>query len=181
METAKDWKDKGNALVKEKKYKEALDCYSKAIEIDPIREDAIMYRALVKKDLKDFSGAKKDLERAISFNPSSSEAHNNYADLLIEIGDLDTALLHANQSILLDDSEYVHFLTRGEIYMAMLKYNEAVIDFNNAINLNDKYKESYEKRAKCYRKLAEQEQDEQQKADYLNKAKADEDKAKELP
>ena len=27
MSTAKEWKDKGNSLVKEKKYKEALDCY----------------------------------------------------------------------------------------------------------------------------------------------------------
>ena len=32
---AKNWKEKGNALVKEKKFKEAMDCYSKAIEIDP--------------------------------------------------------------------------------------------------------------------------------------------------
>ena len=32
METAKDWKDKGNGLVKEKKYSEAAECYSKAIE-----------------------------------------------------------------------------------------------------------------------------------------------------
>ena len=26
MSTAKEWKDKGNSLVKEKKYKEVLDC-----------------------------------------------------------------------------------------------------------------------------------------------------------
>ena len=59
------------------------------------------------------------------------------------------------------------------------KYIDAIADFTRALKLNDKYKESYEKRAKCYRKLAEQ--DEQQKADYLIKAKSDEEKAAELP
>ena len=75
METAKDWKDKGNALVKEKKYKEALDCYSKAIEIDP--NDPILYsnRSLMHSNLSEFDEALKDAEKAISIKPDYAKAY----------------------------------------------------------------------------------------------------------
>ena len=75
METAKDWKEKGNALVKEKKYKEALECYSKAIEIDP--NDPILYsnRSLMHSNLAEFDEALKDAEKAISLKPDYSKAY----------------------------------------------------------------------------------------------------------
>ena len=75
METAKDWKDKGNGLVKEKKYKEALDCYSKAIEIDP--NDPILYsnRSLMHINLSEFDQAITDAEKAISIKPEYAKAY----------------------------------------------------------------------------------------------------------
>ncbi|MFQ6072924.1 MAG: tetratricopeptide repeat protein, partial [Methanosarcinales archaeon] len=34
-ETASDWNNKGNALYIIGKYEDAIDCYDKALEIDP--------------------------------------------------------------------------------------------------------------------------------------------------
>ena len=75
METAKDWKDKGNGLVKEKKYKEALDCYTKAIEIDP--NDPILYsnRSAMHLNLSEFDEAITDAEKAISLKPDYAKAY----------------------------------------------------------------------------------------------------------
>ena len=75
METAKEWKDKGNALVKEKKYKEALDCYSKAIEIDP--NDPILYsnRSAMHLNLTEYDQAITDAEKAISLKPDYAKAY----------------------------------------------------------------------------------------------------------
>ena len=75
MATAKEWKDKGNALVKEKKYKEALDCYSKAIEIDP--NDPILYsnRSLMHINLSEFDQALVDADKAISIKPDYAKAY----------------------------------------------------------------------------------------------------------
>ena len=64
--------------------------------------------------------------------------------------------------------------------MAMLKYDEAIIDFNNAINLNSNVKDAYIKRADCYQKMAELEHDEEKKAEYINRAEADETRAKSM-
>ena len=76
METAKDWKDKGNALVKEKKYKEALDCYSKAIEIDP--NDPILYsnRSAMHLNLSEFDQALADADKAISIKADYAKAYS---------------------------------------------------------------------------------------------------------
>ena len=75
MSTAKDWKDKGNSLVKEKKYKEALDCYSKAIELDP--NDPILYsnRSAMHLNLSEFDEAINDAEKAISLKPDYAKAY----------------------------------------------------------------------------------------------------------
>ena len=75
METAKDWKEKGNALVKEKKYKEALDCYTKAIELDP--NDPILYsnRSAMHLNLNEFGQAITDAEKAISIKPDYAKAY----------------------------------------------------------------------------------------------------------
>ena len=75
METAKDWKDKGNALVKEKKYKEALDCYTKAIEIDP--NDPILYsnRSAMHLNLGEYDQSINDAEKAISLKPDYAKAY----------------------------------------------------------------------------------------------------------
>jgi tetratricopeptide (TPR) repeat protein len=81
----------------------------------------------------------------------------------------------------LEPTQYYLFDTKGEIHMKMEKYLEAIEDFTEALKLNDKCKDSYQKRAKCYIKLAEQEKNERFKADYLAKAKADEDEAAILP
>ena len=75
METAKSWKEKGNALVKEKKYKEALDCYTKSIEIDP--NDPILYsnRSAMHLNLSEFDQALADAEKAISLKPDYAKAY----------------------------------------------------------------------------------------------------------
>ena len=75
MQTAKEWKDKGNGLVKEKKYKEALDCYSKAIEIDP--NDPILYsnRSAMHLNLSEYEQALTDADKAISLKADYSKGY----------------------------------------------------------------------------------------------------------
>ena len=75
MKTAKEWKEKGNGLVKEKKYKEALDCYTKAIEIDP--NDPILYsnRSAMHLNLSEFDQALTDAEKAISLKADYAKGY----------------------------------------------------------------------------------------------------------
>ena len=56
----------------------------------------------------------------------------------------------------------------------MGKYEEALAEFNRSLSLFDKDKDSLMQRAKCYRHLAEKEQNKKQKSDLISKAEADE-------
>ena len=75
---------------------------------------------------------------------------------------------------------YVYRVTRGEIYMAMGEIQKAISDFTYALSLDGNIQEAYDNRAKCYRKLADAEQDAEKKADLISKAEADEHKAEAL-
>ena len=157
----------------------ALHDYNKAIELDP--NDAMSYnnRGILKKEMNDPDGALQDYNKAIELNPNYAMAYNNRADLYLKMNDLDKALADVNHSIDLGGG-YVSFITKGEIYIAMEKYSDAIELFTQALSYNEKCKESFEYRAKCYRKLAEAELDEEKKAQLIAKAEVDEKKAESL-
>ena len=75
MTTAKEWKEKGNHLVQERKYQEALDCYTKAIELD--KNDPILYsnRSAMYYNLNDFENALLDAKEAIYLKPDYAKAY----------------------------------------------------------------------------------------------------------
>ena len=122
----------------------------------------------------------KDYNKAIELDPDNAEAYNNLADLWLRMNNYDIAMKNINIAIEKNSKLYIAFVTRGEILMAIEKINEAIEDFNLAIWLNNDYRKSYENRAKCYRKLAEMEQDAEKKSNLIAKAETDEKKARTL-
>merc|ERR1711976_751905 len=74
-EQAQKFKNEGNALVKEKKFKEAIDKYSQAINC---QESAIFYcnRAAAYTSLENYEEALQDCKKAISFDPDYSKAYS---------------------------------------------------------------------------------------------------------
>ena len=69
IKAANEWKEKGNAFVKEQKYKEALDCYTKAIICNP--KEPILYsnRSAMYCNLEEYELSLKDAEKAMKLNP----------------------------------------------------------------------------------------------------------------
>ena len=157
----------------------ALQDYNKAIELDP--NDAMSYnnRGILKKKMNDLDGALQDYNKAIELNPNYAMAYNNRADLYLKMNDLDKALADVNHSIDLGGG-YVSFITKGEIYIAMEKYSDAIDLLTQALSYNAKGKDLFELRAKCYRQLAETEVDEDKKKELIAKAEADEKKVASL-
>ena len=69
---------------------------------------------------------------------------------------------------------------RGNVKDDLGDKSGALSDYDKAIELNPDYDKAYYNRAVCYRKMAEEEKDEEKKKEYLALAKADEKKYKEL-
>ena len=93
---------------------------------------------------------------------------------------MDKALEDVNIAIEKDGNDCCFYDTRGQIYMAMDRNEDALIDLNHALSLNANLIEGLESRAKCYWKLAETEQNPAKKAYLIAKAEADEKKAESL-
>ena len=85
-----------------------------------------------------------------------------------------------NTALKIDDKNAIAYITRGQILLAMNKPTEAIIDLNKGLSIDDSLKEGFEIRAKCLRELAEIEQYPEKKAELLEKAKADEEKAQSM-
>ena len=92
MSSAKEWKDKGNLLVQEQKFAEALECYSKAIELDS--NDPILYsnRSLMHSNLNEFDLALIDADKAIEINPNYSKGYLRRGKALEGLGRFEEAL-----------------------------------------------------------------------------------------
>ena len=119
---------------------------------------------------------------SILFSSNLDSSLNSFYKALYSLseGKNDEALIEIGDAIEKSPSDHRNYFIRGVIYMAMNEFKKAIVDFTQAISLKAKFKHGYLMRAKCYRKLAEKEPNAEKKADYLKKAQADEDKAKEL-
>lgn len=74
QELAEEYKNKGNEFFKANKYPEALEQYTKAIELNPT---AIYYsnRAITNIRMEQFGAALQDAEEAIKLDPNYTKVH----------------------------------------------------------------------------------------------------------
>jgi tetratricopeptide (TPR) repeat protein len=137
----------GNNVVAGKK--QAVQEYSKAIQLNPKYQYAYFMRAYVYEQVKEFQMALADYNQAISLNPKYSLAYYNRATLKKnKLDDIQGALSDYNQAISLNPKFSVAYYNR-----ALLKENKlndikgALSDYNQVISLNPKYSEAYNDRA----------------------------------
>ena len=140
IKTSHHWKYKGNDLVKEKKYKEALDCYSKAIEIDPNNPIFYSNRSAMHSKLNEFDQAIADAEIAISLKPDYAKAYLKKGKVLELQQRLEEAL-DCYELGLKKDRE------NSELLQASEKLKEKLKEILKTMNL-DKAKEKKEKKYK---------------------------------
>ena len=69
------WSDMGNALYGSKMFGEAINAYSKAIELDPEHALAYFGRGLAYAELKIYDKAAKDFGKAIELDPAYALAY----------------------------------------------------------------------------------------------------------
>ena len=160
--------------------KGALEDYTKVIELKPDESLAYYYRALVKNALGDKTGAINDYIESTRIKPDVN-AYNNLACLYLENKDKVTALSYIEKAISLSKGSDGNVIdTRGEIYMYTGELEKAIADFSRAIELCPNAGFIYKHRALCYRKISENEEDENAKLELISNAEADESMAQKL-
>lgn len=80
--SAEQLKTKGNELMGQAKYKEAIAYYTKAIELQPTNHIFYANRAAAHTHMKDYRSAVIDCEKSISINDTYSKAYSRLATAL---------------------------------------------------------------------------------------------------
>ena len=135
---------KGNAHLALKDYKNAATNYQLALA----NKEALMT------EIKSNPRFKKATEQDFQsfYNASVASIYYNDAEAKIYNDDLDGALITINKGISLapnmsDFEKETYYNRRGHIYLAQQKYELALADFNQSIQINEKYALAYVNRA----------------------------------
>ena len=79
--TADSYYQQGEALYKEKKYREALDPYLKATQINPSMSSALYRIGWIYNDLEDYESAVDPMKRVIAIQPNTPRPISSWAIL----------------------------------------------------------------------------------------------------
>ena len=141
METAVSWKEKGNKFVQERQYAEALNCYSKAIELDA--NDPILYsnRSAMYYNLNYFDNAILDAEMAITLRPTYAKAYLRKGNALEGLKRYKEALDSYEAGLKQDPDNEQLIEAQKKLKELMEKPNDNIINEQNGkdMNLIEKY------------------------------------------
>jgi tetratricopeptide (TPR) repeat protein len=134
--SAKDSFEKGLALTKSGKYRDAIEAYSKGIELDPKNANNYYNRGNVYgRRLGNFPLAIEDFNRAIDLNPEFVAAYDNRANANYLLGNYQEAIRDCNQAIKLDPKDPLAYYTRGHAYYELGDRRRTINDFRTAARL----------------------------------------------
>ncbi len=110
---------------------------AKALEIDDALAEAHTSLSYVKYYYEwDWSGAEKELKRAIEINPNYATAHQWYAEYLFYMQRFDESLAEINRAYELDPLSLVINTELGSPYLYMRQYDQAMEKYRKALEMD---------------------------------------------
>ena len=153
--TANEHFERGWKLQDEDKNLEAIEEYSKAIELNPDYELAYNNRGLAYYNLNEYETAIRDYNRAIKVEPDFAFAYYNRGSAYHKLGRYDEAMQDYNKSLELDPTDADVYNNRGMLFYDLEQYNDAMDDFKISIKINPANAEPYNNRGLVYYTLGQ--------------------------
>lgn len=139
--------EKGICLYKTKKISEALECFYEAVKINSNCKNAYYY--IGKIESREFYKYKKaliSLDKYISLEPLDYKGYLEKINAQIELRNYSDALSLSDLAIKVNKNIPELYYEKGLIYLLLGKWNEALKDFDEALKLNNSFKEAIDKR-----------------------------------
>lgn len=86
-EKTEDWYDKGNSLVDQKKYNDAIIAFTKCVETEPSHAACYLGRAIAYEAISDYKEAILDYDRIIDLRPEDALIYFYRGEAYAQIGD----------------------------------------------------------------------------------------------
>jgi tetratricopeptide (TPR) repeat protein len=132
----------------------AIECYSKAVEIDPKCAAAFHLRGKAQAGLNDLKAAISDQTKAIRIQPKFAEALMDRGILMRTSGNYDGAVSDFSRVIKITKDINAYY-QRGLSYLGKSDYQRAIDDFSKVITSAPNFAEAYRQRAIAYAELGD--------------------------
>jgi tetratricopeptide (TPR) repeat protein len=155
--TAGDWLEQGNRLAKEGRYAQAIDAYNQSLHLDASNAKVFTYRGIAFQHMGLNNESMRDFEQALSINPNESAAWQGRAASYIELGQYRSAIKSADKAIELakngEDKRENAYLLRGFALNRLEMYDDALMAFDKAIEIDPKRVDLWQNKAYSLTKL----------------------------
>jgi len=135
------------------RYEEAIDCYNKALEINPEYKEAWVnkgkvlaidtYFELTSGNLEKYEEVIDCYDKAIEIDPGYIEAYENKGNALDILGKYEEAIESYNKILEINSRYKKVWLNKGIIFSKLEKFQEAVECYNKALEMDPEYKEAW--------------------------------------
>ena len=141
--TAEKWLEKGDDLIKRKKYGEALKIFEKAIEINPDFAEAWNGKGVALDDLKRNEDALEAYDKAIDINPDFAEAWNNKGSALVDLTKHEEALNAFEKAIEINPDFAEAWNGKGNALDGLERHEEALNALEKAVDINPQFAKAW--------------------------------------
>jgi len=122
----------GNVLKDYNRYKDAIQSYDRALEINPSYAMAYFNRGVMYANLKQYDQALQDYNKTLELE-EYMPAYHNRGNALKGLNQFDKAIENYSQALAMDSTFLNSWIARAETYVQLKKYNEAVADYTKAL------------------------------------------------
>lgn len=127
----------GFALLKRKRYDEALLEFRKTLQLNPAYKDAQFNVGRCYEQKKQYDAALGAFKKAGEQNPEDADVPYRTAGVYLKFKKFDLALAEIDRALVMEQDD-VDYLRRGNILEAMGRKNEAIDSYTKAFNKNPK-------------------------------------------
>jgi tetratricopeptide (TPR) repeat protein len=147
---AEEERQRQQVYYDKRNYDQAIEDYSKAIELNPQYADAYSNRGNAYYDKRNYDQAIEDYSKAIELNPQYAIAYYNRGNAYYNKRNYDQAIEDYSKAIELNPQYADAYSNRGNAYYDKRNYDQAIEDYSKAIELNPQYAIAYYNRGLAY-------------------------------
>jgi serine/threonine protein kinase/formylglycine-generating enzyme required for sulfatase activity/Tfp pilus assembly protein PilF len=145
----------GSNFANANQYANAIEAYSKAIEIDPQYVPAWTNRALAYRITGLLANAVADYSKAIELSPSNAANYANRASLFSQMKEYEKAIADYSKLHELSPTNVSYLQNRALAYVNAKQYENAIADYSKLIERNPKAALPWAGRANAHNNLAQ--------------------------
>lgn len=140
---------KGTVLASKRKMKEAIDCFTRGLEVGP---GATLYskRSAAYSSLNMYDEALADLEAYSRLEPKNPIPYKTKAGIHKQLNKYDEALADYDRAIELMPGDYSNYMSRALVFVHMKRYEDALRDYKQVIDAVKDDDEALRKRSEVY-------------------------------